>query len=331
MQPFIIDDVIDSEQTTIRTMKRKVFSLFMLCACFTLVKAQEISKSFAGVKKIELTAASGNVIIAPGTSDDVTVTLVHTYDEGFHPVMKQQGSTLVLKEEFDRGSHDGHSTWTLTVPDDLDIRSNSGSGNFEASKVSMSLNMNSGSGNVDLNDVRGEIRLNTGSGNLDVNAFDGTLHSNTGSGNINVEGSRGEIGLNAGSGSIELNGVNGELQANVGSGRIDAEKIVLAGPASFNSGSGNVTVELAESPGYDISLNSGSGNATLNLNGNKIDGTIVMTANKRTGKIEAPFAFDTTEEIGDGQNTRIKKTAKLGSGDVEVKIGTGSGTAGVRE
>ena len=312
-------------------MKKIIFSLFVLVACYTLAGAQEITKSFEGIKKIELNAASGDIIVQHGSGDDVQVKLVHTYDEGFRPVMKQQGGTLILKEEFDRGTHNGHSTWTLTVPDNLDIRSNSGSGNFEASKVTMSLNMNSGSGNVDLNEVKGEIRLNTGSGNMDVNAFDGTLNSNTGSGNISIEESRGEIRLNAGSGSLELNNVNGELHANVGSGRIDAEKIVLAGPASFNSGSGSVTVELAESPGYDISLNSGSGNATLDLNGNKIDGTVIMTANKRNGKIEAPFAFDTTEEIDDGHNTRIKKTAKLGSGDVEVKIGTGSGTASIRK
>src|SRR5690606_37700439 len=235
------------------------------------------------------------------------------------------------KEEFDRGSHNGRSIWTFTVSDDLDIRSNSGSGNFEASKVTMSLNMNSGSGNVNLDEVKGEIRLNTGSGNMEVNAFDGSLNSNTGSGNISVQESHGEIRLNAGSGSLELNSVNGELRANVGSGRIRAEKIVLAGPGSFNSGSGDVTVELAQSPGYDISVNSGSGDATLDLNGNKIDGTVVMTANKRNGKIEAPFAFDNTEEIGDGNNTRIKKTAKLGDKDIEVKIGTGSGTAVMRE
>lgn len=311
---------------------KKLAITFLLTFCgLVFLNAQEITESFEGVKKIELTAASGNVIVQHGSGDAVEVNLVHTYDEGFRPVMKQQGSTLVLKEEFDRGSHNGHSTWTLTVPDDLDIRSNSGSGNFEASKVTMSLNMNSGSGNVDLNEVKGEIRLNTGSGNMEVNAFDGSLNSNTGSGNIRVAESRGEISLNAGSGTLELNSVNGELQANVGSGRIDAEKIVLAGPGSFNSGSGDVTVELAQSPGYDISVNSGSGDATLDLNGNRIDGTVVMTANKQNGKIEAPFAFDNTEEIDNGHNTRIKKTAKLGDKNIEVKIGTGSGTASVRE
>jgi archaellin len=313
-------------------MKRIVFSLFLLSACFTIVTAQQISKSsFAGVRKIELTAASGNVIIVPGTGDDVTVTLVYTYEEGFRPVMKQQGSTLVLKEEFDRGSHDGHSTWTLSVPDNLDIHSNSGSGNFEASKVSVSLNANTGSGNVDLNDVTGEVRLNTGSGNLEVNAFDGTLHTNTGLGNMNVEDSRGDIRLNAGSGSIELKKVNGELQVGVGSGDIEAQEVVLAGQGSFNSGSGDVTVELGETPGYDISINSGSGNATLVLNGNEIDGTVVMIANKRGGRIEAPFDFDHTGEIDDGHGTRIKKSAELGDNNAEVKIGTGSGTASIRK
>ena len=311
----------------------KLTYVFLLTFCgLGLVNAQEIAKSFDGVKKIHLNTSSGNIIVQHGSGDAVQVKLVHTYDEGFRPVMKQQGSTLVLKEEFDRGSHSGHSTWTLVIPDDLDIQANSGSGNFEASNISLSLNMNAGSGNVDLNAVKGEIRLNTGSGNMEVEAFNGTLDSNTGSGNIRVMESNGKIKLNAGSGSLKLSGVNGELQANVGSGSIDAEEIVLAGEGSFNAGSGNVVVELAEGPGHNISLNSGSGNATLDLNGNTIDGTVVMSANKRNGRIVAPFEFDTTEEIDDGGNsTRIRKTAKLGDKDIEVKIGTGSGTASIRE
>jgi hypothetical protein len=52
-----------------------------------------------------------------------------------------------------------------------------------------------------------------------------------------------------------------------------------------------------------------------------------MKANKRNGEIAAPFDFDKVEEIDNGNNTTIKKTAKIGSKNIDIKVATGSGTA----
>lgn len=96
----------------------------------------------------------------------------------------------------------------------------------------------------------------------------------------------------------------------------------------FNTGSGDVYVGLSGSLKHDISVNSGSGDSVLDFNGNDINGTVVMTANKRNGEIHAPFAFDKEEEIDNGSgHSTIKKTAVLGDGVVQIKVGTGSGDA----
>jgi hypothetical protein len=80
-------------------------------------------------------------------------------------------------------------------------------------------------------------------------------------------------------------------------------------------------------------VNSGSGDATLDFGGNKIEGKVIMTANKKNGKIIAPFTFDKTEEVDNGSdsNVRIRKTAQLGTNDIEIKVGTGSGTAEIKK
>jgi hypothetical protein len=76
-------------------------------------------------------------------------------------------------------------------------------------------------------------------------------------------------------------------------------------------------------------LTSGSGDAELHFNGNEIAGEIVMQANKKNGRIDAPFAFDKTEEIDDNDNDHVtvKKTVVKGSATPLVRISTGSGTA----
>jgi hypothetical protein len=127
--------------------------------------------------------------------------------------------------------------------------------------------------------------------------------------------------------------VKGKISANVGSGHITGKDVVLTGRGNFNSGSGDVSIQLASAPAYAISVNSGSGDAVLDFNGNKIEGKVIMTVNKKHGKIVAPFPFDKTEELQDGgdDNVRIQKTAQLGSRDIEIKIGSGSGTAEIRK
>lgn len=314
-------------------MKKKIFTASICLLFLTIITtAQEkISKNFTGIEKITINTASGDCILKKGSGTEVTVELEHDYKEGYQPVIEKEGNRLVIKEIFDRGSWSGSAKWTLTIPDNMDIRLNTGSGDFEASNLTFELDMNTGSGDIMLRTVKGDLRSNTGSGDMEIVDFDGEIKANTGSGNMRLENALGEVRFNCGSGNIRLKDVNASISANVGSGDIDATGVTLAGSSSFNSGSGTAEVELAASPGFDISVNSGSGDATLDFNGNTIAGLVVMRANKKNGNISAPFSFDKEEEIdkdsGRYGQTIIKKTAQIGSSDVKIKVGTGSGTA----
>lgn len=321
-------------------MKIKTFTQTMVCilllACiFLQAQGQTMSKTFTGIRKISLSTSAGNCKLIKGSTNEVKVTVTHTYSASdFQPVMEQEGSTLELKEDFaNRGSHSGNSSWELTIPDNLEVRFSSGSGDFEARDLAVKISGNTGSGNYLWKVIKGDSRINTGSGNITIEDFQGEVDLNTGSGDIDVMKSEGDLHANSGSGKMTLAGIKGKISANVGSGDILGKELVLTGRGSFNSGSGDVTINLASAPAYAISVNSGSGDAILGFNGNKIEGTVIMTVNKRHGKIVAPFPFDKTEELNDNgdDNTRIRKTAQLGTKDIEIKISSGSGTAEIRK
>ncbi len=310
-------------------MTKLTITTLLLAFSTALVAQQKIEKEFTNIEKINMSTGSGSCVLKKSDSDKVYVTVEFTYNaDKYTPEFEQTGSTLRIKEEFNGFNVKGESNWTIMVPDNMDIRFNTGSGDFEAEGLSVELDVNAGSGDFVLTNMKGEISTNAGSGRLKINGFEGDIRANSGSGNLSVAGANGTVNLNCGSGNISLTDVTGAINANAGSGSVDALNVAILDKSDFNAGSGDVNVKLAAEPKGDISVNSGSGDAVLDYNNFDINALVVMRANKNNGKIEAPFEFDTTEEIYDnGRNPTIQKTAKIGNAAIKVKIGTGSGTA----
>ena len=308
--------------------------IIILVLAASAVYAQDVNRTFSGIKKINLSTASGDIILAKGSNKEVSVKVKFTYStKDYEPIFDQDGSTLILKETFaKRNSANGSSNWTLTIPDGLDVKINSGSGNIEATGLEVSVNSNTGSGDYNWTNVSGDSKINTGSGDIKIDQHTGDIDVNAGSGNIAVTQATGSVRANAGSGDLSFSMIKGGVSANSGSGNIKARDLTLTAKGAFNTGSGDVLVVLSAPLAYNLSVNSGSGDAIVDLKGSKLEGKLVMTANKKNGEIKAPFTFDKTETIDDeGSNERIRKTVQLGSSTVEVKIGTGSGTAEVRK
>lgn len=310
-------------------MKNLLFGFFMLLVTVASAQEKSIDKKFNNIKNIRLSTASGDVIIKRSSSTETTVKVRYTYDDrDFKVVLEESEGRLTLEEKFERGSHSGDSHWTLEVPDNVTMKLNSGSGDLMVSNLSANIKSNTGSGNIQLTAVKGEMNFNTGSGDYELENIDGELDINTGSGNISLRNSKGSFDMNAGSGDIRFEKVSGDFQVNTGSGDIKANNISVAGSSKFNTGSGNATVSLAAELRSNISVNSGSGDSKLQFNGTAINGLVTMTANERNGDIVAPFKFDKEEVIDDGgSQKRIQKSAKVGNGDINIRVGTGSGTA----
>lgn len=316
-------------------MKQKILILVLILAVSVGLQAQEktINKSFEGVEEIKINTASGDCRIVKGSGNKVEVTLVHSYDDDvFEAIFEQDGSTLNIKEKFksNTSSH-GSSDWKLTVPENMKVNFNTGSGDLDATKLAIDIKSNTGSGDIHLDNVSGKVKVNTGSGETNVDYFDGELTVNTGSGDVDLDDSKGTFKINVGSGDIDANKLTGEFSINVGSGDIDASDLSLTDASSFNSGSGDARVVLKTELKNDISINSGSGNATLDFNGIGIAGDITMKANKKHGDISAPFEFDSVTEEERGDQTIVTKTAKIGSSNVKIKVATGSGRATIEK
>lgn len=272
-----------------------------------------VNETFEGIKEIEMSISSGDVLFEKSGNNRVTVEMISTF-EAYDPTIEKKGGVLRIDEEKMRNVRNwsGSVTWTFKIPNDLAIDHNTGSGDISISGLQLKIRMNSGSGNFRITESGGEMRINTGSGD------------------IRVSKAAGRLDFNCGSGDIDISDVNAEVAANVGSGDIEASGLTLSGKSTFNSGSGDVEVTLAQPLAYDISANSGSGDARLNFNGQKIEGLVTMEANKQNGDIDAPFEFDSTEEIERGNNTTVRKTRQMGSSNVRINVSTGSGTAEIK-
>lgn len=313
---------------------QKSILVFLFIIVVLVANGQDINKTFSGIKKIRLNTSSGDIVLAKGSSNEVQVKVTFTYgSDEYQPVFEQSGSMLTLKEDFHKQSVSGKSTWTLTIPDGLELRASSGSGNVEANDLKMTISANTGSGNYTWKNVSGDSDINTGSGDIELDAYQGDIDLNTGSGNIALTKTSGDVHANTGSGNISMTNVKGGVSANTGSGNIKAQEMNFTSKGSFNTGSGRVLLVLSSPLTQNLSLNSGSGDAVLDCKGTKLEGKLVMTTSKKHGDIKAPFTFDKTEEVNDwgNDNTQIRKTVQLGSSNVEIKISTGSGTAEVRK
>ena len=309
---------------------KKILTL-LLFASVGQIQAQDktIEKNFSNIKSIQLSTSSGDVTIKKARGTSVEVAITHSYSSDvFTPAMEESNGKLTLKEEFVRGSHSGNASWTIALPDNIRLNMNSGSGDITITEVKADVKSSLGSGDITIEGVSGELTFNTGSGDIRLQDTEGELSFNTGSGDIRSNGGRGSFRFNAGSGNIELLNVTGTFEINTGSGDIESKNVQFDGPGKFNSGSGDAVVSLSGNLDHSVSIASGSGDAKLQFNGAPIEGEVTMTANERNGDIVAPFKFDKEETIEDKNSSpRIRKTAKLGNKDIQIKVSTGSGTA----
>ncbi len=310
------------------------FVVLFLISCSSSHSQEEktIEKSFDGISSIDLSTASGDCVIKKGSTDAVQVKVTYTYDDDdYTPKMEQNGSRLGLEEKFHARNTRGSSKWELTVPDGLEIEFSSGSGDLVLSDLKGEMDYNSGSGDANIDDFEGELKGNSGSGDFHMKNVKGEIKINSGSGDHLISDSELMAKANTGSGDVEVNDSKGGFKLNTGSGDVEAGRIALSEDGNFNTGSGDVEVVLTASLVKDISANSGSGDAVIDFNGNAIEGKVIMTCKKRGGNIKAPFKFDKEEEIDQNGEIYLKKTANLGSKDILIEVGTGTGTAEIKE
>ncbi len=293
-------------------------AVLLIISGSVLAKTITVAKTYPPKQKVEINTVSSDVVVIQGNSTEIFVDV--TYDirprGSYKPKFKERSNRIVLSEDFHSNSSiSGRSLWTITVPKGTEIDFNSASGSFSCENFS------------------GEIEGETASGDYEFFDIDGILNVSSASGDIDLTDCKGSYNISTASGNIKVYDCEGEFQASSASGNLKVKNVLLTEESDFSSASGNVYVELRQSPKYDMSLTSASGNSILNFNGNPVSGSFEFSANSRKGRIDSPFEFDSEERVNYRGN-RDKYDVKIfqkGSASPNIFIHTSSGKAVLEE
>ena len=291
----------------------RLFGLLLITFLFSTTsfaqKKQTIEKSFQDIKKLTADLVLGSCEITKSSDQSVKVKVEYTYDDEDYEVnIEQRDNRVFVEENFYGNNPRGESKWYIEVPDNIDIRFESATGNLFLENLKLSLDANSGTGNITIEKAEGKFELNSGTGNL------------------LIKNSSGEFDLNSGTGNVKITSCTGEFKANSGTGDVDVIDISIEKESSFNSGTGDCELSLAIGPKDDLEVNSGTGDAIVDYKDIELKGAFYFTCKESSGSIICPVKFDDeTYERRDGEYLE-KKYFKKGEGP-RIKISTGTGTA----
>ena len=314
-------------------MKKITFSIMsFLFIGFMQLHAQEgeFLRSYTGLKKVNLDIQNGELKVTRSISGDLEV---HGRFDATRLKIKadQMGDKLLIKEDNNRLKSNTRSSWTMAVPEGINVTFNIGAGEVTIEGVNVDLNGNSGGANVQMNKISGTSNINSGSGNISVVDASGIFKINTGTGDVSCANSNGSISANTGAGDIYFDRSTGAIEANTGTGDIKAERVSIHKPSFFNTGTGDVEVTLGSGAKADLKLNSGTGLSSLNFNGNAFDGTLTMSCDSKKGEIVSPFRFDEERGEEEGGNPVVYKIKRFGEFEVNIKSNAGEKKAIVKK
>jgi hypothetical protein len=219
-----------------------------------------------------------------------------------------------------RGS--GSEVWadvTVRVPRGRAFELEHGVGEVSASGVDGELSLDLMSGAVAAERVRGSLQISTGSGSVDLADIDGELSVDTGSGAVTVtRADSPRLAIDTGSGPVDLTDVRSrELLVDTGSGPVTARGVSADG-ATIDTGSGEVVVAFAEMGSGAFEIDTGSGSITLLV---PSYASAQVQADTGSGGIQVDLRDYETLHRG-----RDELTFRLGGGDADVRLDTGSGS-----
>jgi len=129
----------------------------------------------------------------------------------------------------------------VTMPNDLALEVDDGSGGVEISNVS-TLSLNDGSGSILIDNISGNVDIDDGSGSISISGVNGRISVNDGSGPISIRDSNEVTITDDGSGEISIENIRSNVNIrNDGSGGINIHDV--AGDVHIgDAGSGAVNV-----------------------------------------------------------------------------------------
>jgi hypothetical protein len=242
------------------------------------------------------------------------------------------------------GKGDGLELWadlTVLVPRGGKLEFQNGCGIVAAEDVEGTLRLDTHSGTVSADRVKGDVSADTGSGEVRVASVTGNVLADTGSGSVHIEDVTGDVNADTGSGSVTvLHARSTHILADTGSGSvslsdISCEKLSVdtgsgtievtaasLGSGVFDTGSGGVELALDRLGSGPIRVDTGSGSLVLDLPPSP---SATIKASTGSGGIDVDI-----EGVDWITNERRDKSFRVGKGDAQVVLDTGSGSIRVR-
>ena len=271
---------------------------------------QEIQKTFSQSSEVRLKLVLGECEIGPSSDGKIHVELAYAYSRGgFEPILKERSRYLLLQEKFHGTNPEGHSRWTLAVPDGIEIAFSSATGDLTVAGLAADLTGSTGTGDLNLDKVKGN------------------LHLRTGTGRVQVLDSEGDFELSSGTGRVTVRGFKGNIEASSGTADVHVSEVNLESDGEFSSGTGDAEVVFPGVGDFELSVSSGTGSAVVKMDGQPLQGHFEFTCQAKRGRIVCPEKFDKEEAYTDHETKYLVKSFTRGEDASKTRVSTGTGEA----
>jgi len=284
----------------------------------------------SGHVDLQVETGSGSIEVHRGGSNQIHVVGRISANEWFgggnaeervkkiesNPPIQQSGNDIRIGHIDDPElKHDISISYEITVPENTQLRSSSGSGTENIADIAGPLDANTGSGSLKLSNIGASVHAHTGSGSIEADGVHGSLYARTGSGSIHATNIAGGFDGQTGSGHLTLDqSAPGSVHAETGSGGLELRNV--KGSLQASAGSGDVQVEGEATGGWMV--RTGSGSVQLKLPSNA---AFDLDAHTGSGSINLAHPVMVQGSIG-----RKEVKGKVGGGGVPVEVQTGSGS-----
>lgn len=306
-----------------------LFFFLMMSSAVLAVAGEKAEQTFDKKDTIRFKLVLGECFLEKSTDGRIHVHLEYDYEPemAYKFRMEERGGTLYLEEKVRGKNPKGDSTWTLAVPDGIEVEFKSATGSLSIVGLDVEADGNTGTGDIELRNVKGKYDLSTGTGYIDLIESQGDFDLSSGTGNVSISDSGGKFDVSSGTGKVKIKDCKGDFDASSGTGNVNAEGLTIDYEGDFSSGTGDAEVEFPQGTDFELTVASGTDDAVLDMKGRPIQGYFEFKCHAKRGDISSPVKFDREEEYEENDQKYLIKSFTQGKDTPKVYIKTGTGRA----
>lgn len=198
---------------------------------------------------LDVNTEAGALIISGAKTDQISVSAdVYTKRgdvDSYELELSSRGDTATLIAKIDSSGfwkgQSPHIDIRVSLPKNMSISIEDGSGDISISNITGTLDINDGSGDMRIDDIKGKVNIDDNSGDIIIRNIKGNVEIDDNSGEITAENFQGDLKLEDGSGDIRISGITGNAFIEDSSGDLTVRDI--DGSVTIDDGSGDINVK----------------------------------------------------------------------------------------